>query len=124
MFKRRWRRRIEEATIALLQPGENRIVGFPAEAPEAAPTSWLVDFLRRRYRVYVVVLTNSRMLVFSRIHAFSTFQLTWSEARTAVTVSLPTDGRLALRGEQLTLDLEVSPWWQPEAQLLRAELAR
>jgi hypothetical protein len=123
MLKRRWRRKIDEATIGLLQPSESLIVGFPAETPEAAPTSWLVDFLRRRYRLYVVALTSERVLVLSRTAAFSSFRLTWSEDRAAVTVT-GSDGRLSLRGEQLALDLEFSPQWRAEAQALQTGLAR
>lgn len=123
MFKRAWRRRIEEAMIGLLEAGESLIVAFPAETPEAAPTSWMVDFLRRRYRTYVVALTNARLLVLSRVAAFSPFRLTWSEARTAVSGSGLVDGRLRLRGDHLALDLEVSPLWRAEALRLWDELS-
>ena len=123
MFKRGWRRRIDEATTGLLEKGESLVVAFPAETPEAAPTSWLVDFLRRRYSLYLVALTSSRVLVLSRVAAFSSFRLTWSEARIAVSVTGSADVRLTLRGEHFALDLEVPAVWRAEAQLLKNELA-
>ena len=123
MFKRGWRRKIEEATTGLLERGESVIVAFPAETAESAPTSWLVDYLRRRYRVYLVALTSSRVLVLSRTGAFSQFALTWSEDRRGFSVTSPIEGRLSLRGVQLALDLEVSPAWATEAARFQAELA-
>ncbi|MFY9586917.1 MAG: hypothetical protein WAT66_05615 [Actinomycetota bacterium] len=100
------------------------IVAFPIETAESPPTSWLVDYLRRRYRVYLVALTSSRVLVLSRTGAFSQFALTWSEDRRSFSVTSPIEGRLSLRGVQLALDLEVSPAWATEVARFQAELAR
>lgn len=125
MLKRRWRKRIDAATRNLLESGERLVAAFPAETPEGAPVNWLIDFLRKRYRVYVVALTNSRVLILSRITAFSSFKLTWAHARSDVSITRWADGRLALRGSGLTeeLDLEVPVIWWKEAKRFRAELA-
>lgn len=125
MLKRRWRNRIAAATRNLLESGERLVVAFPGEAPEGAPVNRLIDFLRKRYRVYVVVLTDSRLLILSRISAFSSFELTWAHARPDVSIARWTDGRLALRRRGLSeqLDLEIPVAWWKEVERLRAGLA-
>jgi hypothetical protein len=123
ILKRRWRKRIDTATRNLLESGERLVVAFPGETPEGTPVNRLIDFLRKRYRVYVVALTNSRVLILSRIRAFSSFELTWAHARSDVSIARWSDGRLALRRRGLTeLDLEVAVLWGREVDRFRAEL--
>jgi hypothetical protein len=125
MLKRRWRKRIDAATRNLLESGEQLVAAFPAETPEGTPVNWLIDFLRKRYRVYVVALTDSRVLILSRIRAFSSFELTWAHARRDVRIARGTDRRLALRRKGLAeeLDLEVGGIWWKEVRRFRAEIA-
>jgi len=125
MLKRTWRRKIDEATRPHLDGSERLVTAFPAEKPASMPTDWLVDFLRRRYRVYIIALTESRVLILSRTAAFSSFRLTWKDARSDVFLSQWTDGRLTLqsKGTNDELDVEVGVSWRHEAKRLKDELA-
>jgi hypothetical protein len=125
IIKRAWHKRIRVTVSPHLEANEGVVAAVPA-TPHGAILWWLIDLLRRRSKVYVIALTNSRLLVLSIGTGLKRqTDIVWAEARAEIYVDRWHEGRMVLRrrttGEGL--DVEVPMTWWREAKTIAAELS-